>query len=282
MPKVKSWGLSDNSEPEDLESFEPYDGPDPKKGVYKFRLTNFRVKANKNDDPMLNGLLIVTEDRPDKKQYNGFAIWFNQNVTDQGKPYVKQMLNAVGVTWNDLMNNTIVEGTWPESSGDDPAPIAKIGRVKFSANDVMLRASIGLRRNQEDGEMEVKTFLPWKDDDEIDAATDDGGSDEVEPDEVEPDDVGEVVAEEEAWTREALEELSIVSDDPEVYGLAEILDEAGTEYDADREDEEYYICLILEEEPPADPRVAKRTPAKKTAAKKTVAKKTAAKGGAPF
>jgi len=292
MPKVKDWGLSDTSEPETLDAFEPYDGEDPPKGVYKFRLTMFRVKANKNDDPMLNGLLILQDDREGKSDYNGWGLWFNENVTDTGKPFVKRLLNALGVSWNDLMNKTIIrEGAkWPKSNGDEPAPIEKIGTVKFSANDVMVRANIGKRRGEGD-DMEVKTWLPWKDDDE-----DDSDGTEPEPDEAdeaaddaddsaddgdgdEPEEAAD--GDSEGWTREDLEELSIVSDDETVYGLAEILDEAGVEYDSDREDEEYYIALILEEEPPEDPRAKKA--AKKTA-KKAPAKKTAAKKGSkpPF
>jgi hypothetical protein len=290
MPKVKSWGLSDDSEPDDLETYEPYDGEDPKKGVYIFRLTNFRIKANKNDDPMLNGMLVIQDGRPGKKQYNGFPIWFNQNITDQGKPYVKQILKALGLSWSDLVNKTVIEGDMPKSNDDDPAPIVKIGNVKFSGNDVIVRASLGYRKDNTE-ELEVKSFLEPKDGDDEGGVADEDAADEPdagdepeEGNEPEPDaDADEPAADEageDEWTREALEELSIVSDDPEVYGLAEILDENGTEYDATREDEEYYIALILEEEPPDDPREKKV--AKKTA-KKGAAKKTAAgKGKAPF
>lgn len=269
MPKVKSWGLSDSSEPDELEAFEPYDGPDPKKGVYKFRLTNFRIKCNKNDDPMLNGLLIIQEDRVEKKKFNGWPVWFNQNITDQGKPYILQILKALGVTWSDFHDNTIVEGKMPEENGDDPAPIAKIGKVKFG-EDTLVRASIGARKDNSE-EMEVKTFLPWKDDDELDS---DDESDESEEDEEGTEDADEAEeVESDEWTREELEDFDI-------DGLKEILDGAEVEYDEDRPDEEYFIALILDEEPP-DPPAAKKTAAKKGAAKKT-AKKAAKKGGAPF
>jgi len=274
MPKVTQWGLSDDSEPDDLAAFEPYDGEDPPKGVYIWRLTNFRVKANKNDDLMLNGLLILQDDRPRKKEYNGFPLWFNQNITDQGKPYVKQFLNAVGLSWNDLLNKTIVEGKMPKSNEDDPVAITKIGNLRFDADDVLVRATCRVRKDGSE-DMEVGSFLEWKDPDDMEDSDGDGVEPEEAAEEEPAADEGDV------WTREELEEMDL-------DGLKEVLDDNGMEYDADREDEDYFIAVILEEEipdPPAPVRTAtKKTAAKKAApAKKTAAKKaTAGRGRSPF
>lgn len=131
MPKAK-WAVS-SDEPEDLEPFEVYDGPKPPAGVYNVTLTRLGVKANKNDEQMLNGLLIVKEPKASaKSQYNGYGIWFNQNVTEQGSPYVKQFLTALGLTWTEFKTKTVLEGDMPETKSDPSTRVMKIGRVKFN------------------------------------------------------------------------------------------------------------------------------------------------------
>ncbi len=173
MPKVK-WGI-DPDEPEDLEQFDVYDGPDLRSGVYTGVLTRLTIKKNKNDDDMLNGLFIVRDET--KPQFNGAALWFNQNVTQQGAPYVKQWLKSIGLTWKDFTDKTVTEDS------DRPTKVLKIGRVKFNdGNEVPTRVQVGMSKKTDDypeSKPEIKSFLPPRED-ESDEDWDDGddGGDE--------------------------------------------------------------------------------------------------------
>lgn len=162
MPKVK-WSI-DTTEPDDLEEFDVYDGPVPPRGVYNGVLTRLQLKENKNGEDMLNGLFIIRSNDPDKKKYNGCAIWFNQNVTEQGKPYVKQFLKAIGLTWDQFVKQTVTE------SNDRPTNIKSIARVKFNdGNEVPARALVRPKKatpGYPGGEPDIGQWLAPKDDDD--------------------------------------------------------------------------------------------------------------------
>lgn len=173
MGKVK-WAI-DTDEPEDLQQFDVYDGDLPPRGVYRcvVKAGTFKVKTNKNGDDMLNGLLVIEETKGDKKKYNGCPIWFNQNVTDQGAPFIKQMLKAFGLSWKDFVSKTVTD------DDQDPPVIMKIGDVKFGDKEPEVR--ILAKRGSYNGEakLEVASWLPPRDDDDDDDDPDDGdnGSD---------------------------------------------------------------------------------------------------------
>lgn len=176
MARVK-WSI-DPDEPDDLPAFDAYDGPDAPAGVYNFRLRRLGLKRNKNDDDMLNGLLVVHESRPDKKQYNGFTVWFNQNVTEQGKPYIKQFLTSLGISWSEYMKKTIHDG---DKADDRPAQITVLGGVKLE-KEPQLRAQIKNDTDQNGKpKMSVAQFLPPKDEDEEEYDSDDEASDDEDP-----------------------------------------------------------------------------------------------------
>ena len=166
MPKVK-WGIDPN-EPEELEQFDVYDGPDLKSGVYQGNLTRLSIKENRNGDDMLNGMFVVADDT--KPQFNGAVLWFNQNVTEQGKPYVLQFLKAIGLSWKDFTDRTVTEDS------DRPTKVTKIGKVKFNdGHEVPVRVNVGLGKaspEYPERKMEIKSFLTprdaegWDDDDD--------------------------------------------------------------------------------------------------------------------
>jgi hypothetical protein len=74
-----------------------YSGPIPtERGVYSCYVKIFDLVTNKNGDPMLKGLAVVDVPKKHKfAKYNGYGIWFQQNITDQGKPFVNQLLSAL-------------------------------------------------------------------------------------------------------------------------------------------------------------------------------------------
>lgn len=158
MPKAR-WAIS-QEEPEDLESYDVYDGEKPPAGVYAVKLTRLSVKANKNGDPMLNGLLIVSEPKgAAKAKYNGYTIWFNQNVTEQGGPYVKQFLAALGLTWAEFRNKCVLEGDMPQAKDEPATRVMKIGSVKFNdGNEPALRVATK-EGNYNGPKLDVSQFL---------------------------------------------------------------------------------------------------------------------------
>lgn len=180
MPRVK-WGI-DASEPEDLEAFDVYDGPVPPRGVYAGVVTRLQIKENKNGDDMLNGLWVIKTTDPDKKRYNGCAIWFNQNVTEQGSPYVKQFLKSMGLTWDQFIKQTVTD------SNDRPANVKSIGRTKFNdGNEVPCRALVRPKKAQPGypgGDPDIGQWLMPKDED--DSAWEDDEADEADETDEDP------------------------------------------------------------------------------------------------
>lgn len=180
MPKAK-WGI-DADEPEELQTFDAYDGPTPPAGVYHFVLKRLSVRENRNKDDMLNGLVEIRMPKGDERaKYNGWSVWFNQNVTDQGKPYVLQFLKALGLTWNDFMRKTVFE------SDERPTKIVKIGNMKFNdGNEPAVRATIKMGKASADGQypasLGIGTWLPPKDGENTWDDSNDGGSSEPDAD----------------------------------------------------------------------------------------------------
>lgn len=178
MPRVK-WAI-DSAEPDDLEGWDTYDGPEIKNGVYDGVVTRLTIKTNSNGDDMLNGMWVCRDNRPDKKQFNGYVIWFNQNVTEQGSKYVKAMLKAMGITWDDFVKRCITE------SDDRPTKVTKIGRVKFNDGaEVPMRVQVGTKPAQGDypAKPDIKQYLLPREDDQNWDADDSGddGDDEDDP-----------------------------------------------------------------------------------------------------
>lgn len=164
MGKVK-WGIG-AEEPEDLQQFDVYDGELPPKGVYNCRVKFLRLTTNKNDDDMIKGLLVIDE-TGNKKQYNGYGIWFNQNVTEQGAPYLLRFLKALGLTWKDFINRTVVDDA-------DPPNITKIGDLKFD-KEPAVRVLAKRGSYQGNDKLDVTSFLAPRD--ESDEDEDDDGDD---------------------------------------------------------------------------------------------------------
>lgn len=176
MPKVK-WGI-DPSEPDELEPFDVYDGPELKPGVYNGVIKRLTLKENKNGDDMLNLLFEVREEKGSvRARYNGAGVWNNLNVTDQGKPYVLAFLKSLGLNWRDFTTGTITE------DNERPTKVVKIGRVKFNdGNEPKCRVSVGMSRASAEypSRPEIKQFLVPKELEEWDDSDDDG-DDEPDP-----------------------------------------------------------------------------------------------------
>lgn len=176
MAKKVKWGIGDDEPEAASGEFNDYDGPVPPRGVYRVVLKKLWLTENKNGDQMIKGIAEIAGEKGEKKQYNGYAIWFNQNVTEQGAPYLKAFLDALGVSWNDFYNKTVVD----DDEDNMGFPITKIGSKKIGANELRINAKRA-EYPPKSGEfkLEPQRFLAAKEDDEDEDGDGDG---DTEPD----------------------------------------------------------------------------------------------------
>ena len=205
--KPVKWSLS-ATEPEDLQDFLSNDdiiqkhrkgkkGPVdwPGKGPFQFRVIRLTVKPNKNGDDRISVMLGFHEPKKsDAASWNGYVTFDGFNVTEQGAPFLKRWLNALGLTWEDFIKRS-------KQDDQDPPHIVQIGRVKFEdSKDVLLNATVKVKPADDyndDEHMEIGRYLPAddgedEDDDEeeedvADMSDEDEGEDEAEEDEEEED-----------------------------------------------------------------------------------------------
>jgi hypothetical protein len=202
--KVK-WAIG-GTEPDDLPDFQSNDdivrknkGALPPKGRTRVLVKKITRKENKNGDDMLTVTCEIAEKGAKSEQkFNGYAMWERLNVTEQGAPYLKRFLTAIGVTWNDFISKTVADET------AEPAVITQIGKVKFSKPvEAFVSVKHGVNQSDED-EAEVGRFLPPSeesdedddddesdeddDDDDIDVEDDDDDDDDDEDDDSDDED----------------------------------------------------------------------------------------------
>jgi hypothetical protein len=174
MPKVK-WGI-DPDEPEELEEFDIYDGPDVKPGVYAGNITRLTVVENRNADDMLK-VMFQIEETGDKAKYNGAVFWSNQNVTNQSKPFLLRFLKSFGCTWADFTSRSVLE-----DSKERPTKVLKIGKVKFNDGaKVPVRVQLGYGRTTPEypeRRLEIKTWLQPREDEDAAWGDDDDGDED--------------------------------------------------------------------------------------------------------
>lgn len=71
-----------------------YQGPKPPSGSYLCTLKQLTIKENRNGDNMISFVAEISDTGP-RAKYNGFPIFGQQNITDQGAGYVNQFLDAI-------------------------------------------------------------------------------------------------------------------------------------------------------------------------------------------
>lgn len=168
---VAKWGVP-AKEPEDLPDFLSNEeiaekmGGDPR-GVYRLWVKKITVIKNKNDDDMLKITAEIFETNKEKKGYNGWVFWENQNVTEQGASFLKQFLKSIGATWADFQKRTKLIN---QSSATEPTEVVAIGPVNLAGTKkVLARATVGMDRggNGYDPKPAVRRWLPPADDADV-------------------------------------------------------------------------------------------------------------------
>lgn len=166
MARVK-WGIG-GEEPEEMEAFDVYDGPVPPVGVYRCKLRRLQIVTNRNGDDMVKWVMDIAEPKgSEKARYNGCGIWGQQNVTEQGKPFLKSVLvHGLGVSWSDFIGKTVTE------SDERPTMVKSIGRKKFLDETIDVRAQLKREVYQGETRLAFGRFLPYEDAD-VEADEDD-------------------------------------------------------------------------------------------------------------
>lgn len=157
----------------------------PTKGPHTFKVKRLKVKDNKNGDPRISVMLIMDNGKKhDGASWNGYCIFDGFNVTEQGAPFIKRFLKALGLEWSDFMKKT------KQVEDKDSAEIVQIGKVKFGADaakDPVVLAMVKVKPADDyndDEHMEITRYLPVDDDeDDDDEDVDDVDDEDVDDDE---------------------------------------------------------------------------------------------------
>lgn len=170
MPKVK-WGVSGSEvdEVEPGEDFEQYDGPIPPRGIYRVSVKRIEYVKFSTNSKGLKLLLIIDENRKEKKIYNGCPLWENIVDTEANAWKIRQWLDAIGATGKD----------WDGTVIDNENMVTKFGRI--AVDGLMLRVGTKTGTNQDgDKRAEVARFLSKssaKEEDDNSGDGDDGDDD---------------------------------------------------------------------------------------------------------
>jgi hypothetical protein len=150
----------------------------PGKGPHTFTVKRLMVKDNKNGDPRISAMLIMTNPKKaDSAVWNGYLVWDGFNVTEQGKSFLNRFLKGLGLSYQDFLNKT------KAVEEQDRSQIVQIAGTKFgedAVKDPTLRALIRVKPADDyndDEHMEIARYLPAAEDDDDDA--DEDGAEEV-------------------------------------------------------------------------------------------------------
>lgn len=235
MAKLKQYGNNLDTNQDAATGGDFYTGDVPPAGVYKGVVKRVTIKQNKNGDDMLNVLTEIKEPKGSPKaKFNGYGIWNNINITDQGVPYVKAFLLAVGANPDDFFAG--------KGNVDDkvtPNRLLSVGRFKFTEDGVPVVCATKRTTFQGNDRLEVRQYLAadepeddedddievieedddmedveeseeeYEDDEDADEDEDEDESDEDESED-EDEDADEDEEEEDGYTREELDDLSII------------------------------------------------------------------------
>lgn len=174
MPKVDDWGFDvriNEAAEEELGDWNTYDGPVPPAGNYWVKVKNLVLKwTNAEDKRMLNSPCEIDEPKKrrgrenDKVQYNGYTIWMNQTVSQEGQAFINAILDALGADR---------KAFWKKDVGldeSDPPKITRIGKLKLTGEERIL---INTAADSYQGQPKLKMTraLPvseMEDDDDVD------------------------------------------------------------------------------------------------------------------
>lgn len=167
MPKA-AWGsVSKSNFESELDQYDVYEGEMPRKGVYTLWIKALRLKENRNNEPMLNMLLVIDEPKGSKKAaFNGYSFWANLNVTDQGSKWVNNFLEALAK--DAAQGRALRKAFWEEKvmlDKEEPPNIISIGARKLNLDSAHLALKANCKyvpaSGQYDEKLDVLSFFPY-------------------------------------------------------------------------------------------------------------------------
>lgn len=171
MPRV-SWDIdaSDVDEYDRSSQFKPYDGPEPKEGIYLFAVKVLKQipKTGKKNAQLRVGLELVPRAGRDEREYaDYFRMAFLPITPNTAFRYVP-FLDAIGVSGTDFTRRTLV---------DEEGNVKKIGKY-VQDGQTMILARLKYEEDQHgDDQLNIVDFYEAPDDvviDEGDGVDDDG------------------------------------------------------------------------------------------------------------
>lgn len=163
MPIFKIQGFGDDVLEAKGGDFQPYDGPLPPKGtILEGVIKQFQIAKNRNDEPMLKCLFEAKGNEDEKAKYNGLPVWWNGNITDQGKGFVNDFLVHLAL-FNGVDPKRMKFDFWkkgPALESDKlPSPIKAIGTFAVDANGMKSKISTRLGSYKGEEKTEVGFWI---------------------------------------------------------------------------------------------------------------------------
>lgn len=153
MPKL-NFGIADAADQEAAQGYPVYKGELPPNGVYEGILKVMKVgKIGSGADKGKNRLQItIILDDPDHPEFDGCPVFGGLNLTDQGVPYVNQMLEAL-TDGSDKAKADVKRAFWKTGPIADDAKehILKIGRLQVNSPRGEIRVMVATRQNTYQG-----------------------------------------------------------------------------------------------------------------------------------
>lgn len=149
-----------------------YDGPIPPRGAYRGVLKRLELVAkNGSGDPMLRYLIeLKAKPNTEASKYDGYGVWGNQNVTDQGKGYVNQFLDALtnGSDEQILATRKAFWGGQLVVEDEGEGHVIRIGKMQIGSPSGSRTVAFTGKRTTYKGEekLEVQRFLVSKEEEE--------------------------------------------------------------------------------------------------------------------
>ena len=194
-PKWRNTGAAGLAKQE-LDQEQVYEGEVPtKRGVYPVKLRLLRLVTNSSDDPMFKTMTVIAAPKGHKfREYNGYPVWGNWNLTDASSKWCNAMLAALGLDEKQRAK------VWASSSAvklDDNGNVVSLAGKKIK-QDIPLRAlceydgeydalkassfltgeAATTAEDDEDDEEGLDEFVDDDDDDDDDDSDDDDDDDD--------------------------------------------------------------------------------------------------------
>lgn len=235
--------------------------PRPDEGAYKGTLIQLKLTKNGSGDPMLKAI-VKLENLPKKqKASEGYWVWNNLNLTDQGKGYVNAFLNALAGSEKEglKLQRDLWEKGLLSTKDKDGGDVLAIGKFKIGSPDGKRKMGVEITHRtytNRDGEevdtVNVARYLPAAggsdddddlvddddlDDDDVDSDSDDDSDDDLDERDELKEELEELDGDIKALRKKARDEFEIAASETKEKSAEEIIELILEAFDADGDDD---------------------------------------------